>query len=117
MTYPPQDENLNLAYERTRLAAERTFLSWIRTGLTSVAAGLGVARLLFFRTPFHQHVAHIIGSLLVLWGLIAFVFAFWSYRKSYVKTHLNLYNPQFFWQMSCLIFTLITLVFVLFLIL
>lgn len=71
-----------LATERTRLAAERTLLSWIRTGLTGIGVGLAVARLLVFEQPWHQKIAHTVGQLLIVWGILIFIYALISYRRS-----------------------------------
>lgn len=41
----PHDEQLRLAYDRTRLANERTFAAWLRTGLAVAAGGVALAHL------------------------------------------------------------------------
>lgn len=78
----PNDERNILAQERTQLAAERTFLSWIRTGLTSIGIGIALARFIIFQQSEHQRLGHIIGQLLILWGVAIFVIALVSYRRT-----------------------------------
>jgi putative membrane protein len=64
-----------LASERTPLAAKRTFSAWIRTGLAAIGGGLAVARVLVFKSPAHELLAHAIGGLLVVWGASVFIHA------------------------------------------
>ena len=97
MTDPVNDPNLAdentqlarertlLANERTRLAAERTFSAWIRTGLTAIGGGFAVMRLLSFKTVDHQLLAQLIGRFLIVWGIVVFVFAIFSYLRSCKK--------------------------------
>lgn len=86
------EHRVMLAQERTRLASERTFLSWLRTGLTGVGIGVVVAKLpLFYQ---HQSLAKIIGSLLILWGIVIFVFALASYWSSYERLEIKVYKSS-----------------------
>jgi len=78
-----------LASERTLLAAERTFSAWIRTGLAGVGGGLAVVRLLIFKSYEHQIVAHLIGSLLVIWGAGIFIYAIIDYRRTCARLMLE----------------------------
>lgn len=82
---PLEVERNAFAQERTLLASERTFLSWIRTGLTGIGIGIAIARLVIFKTSFHQHIANWIGQLLILWGISIFIFALISYYRSCKK--------------------------------
>lgn len=98
-----------LATERTQLAAERTFLSWIRTGLTGVAGGLAVARLIAFQTLEHKRIAQWVGELLIVWGIIIFIFGLISYRRNCRRfTHLKDYQ-QALWQVVLIVVTVIIL--------
>ncbi|MBA3722239.1 MAG: DUF202 domain-containing protein [Parachlamydiaceae bacterium] len=80
LTLSLKDRN-ELAYERTRLAAERTLLSWIRTGLASIGIGIAVGHFLMFQQLEHQLIANVIGKFLIAWGIITFIFAFFSFRS------------------------------------
>ena len=42
----PVEPGIEDATRRTHLAAERTWLAWWRSGITSIAAGVGIGRLL-----------------------------------------------------------------------
>lgn len=102
---PYQYTRDDLAMERTQLAAERTFLAWIRTGLTGVAGGLAVARLISFHTIEHKRIAQWVGELLILWGIMVFVFALISYRRNYNRfAHLEDYQHSL-WQMTLVMLT------------
>src|ERR1700722_4065297 len=94
------DERTNLAQERTLLAAERTFLAWIRTGLTSIGLGVALARLIVFANAEHQHIGHLIGQLLIMWGICTFGFALISYRRSCYKIAQLTSFPIFLYQHS-----------------
>lgn len=76
------DQRHLLAEERTKLAAERTFLAWIRTGMTSIGIGIAIARFIIFRQIEHQYIGHLIGKLLILWGIGIFIFALFSYGRT-----------------------------------
>lgn len=75
-----EDSN-TLAQERTLLAAERTFSAWLNTALGAMAGGLAILRLLIFKTIFHKILAHIIGNMLIMWGMLLIVFAAIDYKK------------------------------------
>ncbi len=76
-------ERTFLAQERNRSALERTFLAWLRTGLACVGGGIAVIRLLTFEQPIHILYSHIIGSTLVLVGILVFFLSYLDYRTSY----------------------------------
>jgi putative membrane protein len=63
------------ATRRTHLAAERTWLAWWRTGLTSIAAGVGIGRLLPELTGGVTWPYVIVGAGYVLVGISMIVFA------------------------------------------
>ncbi len=74
-----------LSEERTLLAAERTFSAWLRTALAAIAGGVAILRLISFKTETHRIVAHIIGELLILWGILLIVLASIDYKKMHKK--------------------------------
>lgn len=87
-----------LDQERTLLAAERTFSAWIRTALAAMASGLGVLRLIVFKTEMHRIVAHIMGETLILWGYLIIALASVDYKitrsqlklaKNFKSSHLG----------------------------
>lgn len=84
-----ENERNLLAIERTRLASERTFLSWIRTGLTGVGFGVAVARFVVFHSPEKELQAKFVGQLLIVWGIIVFIFSLVSYWRSYKNYKLD----------------------------
>ena len=75
-------ERTFLAQERNRSALERTFLAWMRTGLACVGGGIAVIRLLTFQNPIHILFSHIIGSTLVLLGILVFFLSYLDFRSS-----------------------------------
>jgi putative membrane protein len=77
------EDRTDWAHERTLLAKERTFSAWVRTGLASIAAGIGVSRLLVALEP--GWLVGVLGTLLVVMGAAALAFGFWSYRKTLAK--------------------------------
>lgn len=70
-----------LALKRNLQAAERTYSAWVRTGFSIVSAGVAFAGLL------NQTVAvtfsNLVGSLLIIVGLLAFVYGWYGYYKTY----------------------------------
>jgi putative membrane protein len=89
------DKRNTVAEERTKLAAERTFLAWIRTGMTSMGIGIAIARFIIFRQIEHQQIGHLIGQLLILWGISIFVLALISYSRSVRRFKPALMGPPF----------------------
>lgn len=75
-------ERSELAVQRTILANSRTFSAWIRTGLSSVLAGLSIVNFIVGAETFHGFVLFI-GLLFVLIGIIIYIMAYISYKKSY----------------------------------
>lgn len=71
-----------LASERTRLAAERTISAWMRTGLASVGAGFAIIKLIYFQQEKHRLLAHGIGEVLIIWGMVIFIFALINFRHT-----------------------------------
>ena len=67
------------ADDRTLMAEERTFSAWVRTGLTSLATGVGIVKLIPNAQP--EWIVQTLGSILVVVGGLAFVFAFYGYRN------------------------------------
>lgn len=75
-------ERSELAVQRTILVNSRTFSAWIRTGLSSVLAGLSIVNFIEGAESFHEFVL-LTGLLFVLIGIIIYIMAYISYRKSY----------------------------------
>ena len=75
------EDRTDWALERTLLANERTLSSWIRSGIASVAAGVGLAKLL--GSIDFPALARSIGGLFVLVGTLIYLIAFWRYRQAY----------------------------------
>lgn len=76
-----QEKTTNmLAQERTLLSAERTFAAWIRTAIAAMAGGVAILRLITFKTDLHRIVAHIIGEMLIAWGLLLIAMALFDYK-------------------------------------
>lgn len=75
------EERTDWALDRTALAKERTFNAWLRTGLASVAAGVGVSRLL--KIEDFPLLTKMLGAILIAAGAALFVIAFWRYRQGY----------------------------------
>lgn len=93
----PKPEQLDkrglLSEERTKLAAERTFLAWLRTGMTSIGIGIAIARFIIFREIEHQQLGHLVGQLLILWGISIFGFALISYNRTMRRFHTPAAHP------------------------
>ena len=79
----------SLALERNLMAAQRTFTSWIRTGLAGVGGGVALTKILSFSHLAHQVLANLIGQLLILWGVLIFIFAFIGYGRTCSKLLLE----------------------------
>lgn len=82
ITVQMSGERSELAVQRTILANARTFSAWIRTGLSSVLAGLSIVNFIVGAEAFHFFVLFI-GLLFVLIGIIIYIMAYVSYKKSY----------------------------------
>ncbi len=74
-----------LAEERTLLAAERTFSAWLRTALAAIAGGIAILRLISFKSDTHRTIAHVIGEMLILWGILLIVMSSIDYKKTHQK--------------------------------
>lgn len=108
-----QERNL-LSQERTLLSSERTFLSWLRTGLTSIGIGIAIARLLLFENVQSAYLAHLVGQLLIVWGIAIFIFALGSYHRTYKKLYPLNKLSHYFTTVAFLTLALIVLSFILF---
>jgi putative membrane protein len=69
------------ANQRTLLAKERTFSAWVRTGIASIAAGLGLARLLTSIEP--VWLVKTMAAMFLATGAAIFALAFWRYRVTF----------------------------------
>lgn len=70
-----------LALKRNLQAAERTYSAWVRTGFSIVSAGVAFAG--WLRETDAVVFSNIVGSLLVLVGIMSFVYAWFGYRDTY----------------------------------
>jgi len=74
-----------LASERTRFAAERTISAWIGTALASVGGGYAIVRLLSYDNATHRLMAHIVGEVLIIWGIVILTLSLMDYRTTVKK--------------------------------
>lgn len=78
-------ERSKLAVQRTILANARTFSAWVRTGLSIVLAGLAIVGFIGEFQSFSTFTVLIglsIGILFVLLGILIYVMAYITYKKS-----------------------------------
>lgn len=79
---PLAEKRTILAVERNNMAAERTLLSWIRTGLAGLGGGVAMIRVIVFESSTQQLISHLIGWLLLLWGIAVFILAITEYEET-----------------------------------
>ncbi len=73
-----------LAIERTRLANERTFLAYFRSAIVFLSSGFAIVKLEILREiEWIGYVLILIGPMLLLIGLIRFMYVKRSIRKYY----------------------------------
>ena len=77
--------DIMLAEERTLLASERTFSAWLRTALAAIAGGVAILRLISFKSDTHRIIAHIIGEMLIFWGILLIILSSIDYKKTREK--------------------------------
>lgn len=70
-----------LALKRNLQAAERTYSAWVRTGFSIVSAGVAFAG--WLRETDAVMVSNVVGSLLVLVGILSFIYAWYGYYDTY----------------------------------
>lgn len=70
-----------LALKRNLQAAERTYSAWIRTGFSIVSAGVAFSGWLSQTDT--EVFSNIVGSLLVIAGILAFIYAWYGYFETY----------------------------------
>lgn len=104
------DQRGILSEERTKLAAERTFLAWLRTGMTSIGIGIAIARFIIFRNLENQHLGHLVGQLLVLWGIAIFGFALISYTHTMRRFRTSITYPFFGLVISTVILMILSFI-------
>lgn len=75
-------QRTSLAIERNLLAAERTFSAWVRTGLAGVGGGVLMMKMISYSQAGHAIAAGLVGQLLIIWGLMIFIFAYSGYRRA-----------------------------------
>lgn len=69
------------ALKRSLQASERTYSAWVRTGFSIVSAGVAFSGWLSQTDA--VIFSNVIGSLLVIVGLLTFVYAWYNYYKTY----------------------------------
>lgn len=99
-----------LASERTRFAAERTISAWIRTSLASVGGGFAIIRLLSFEHAAHRILAHAVGEILILWGMIILILSLVDYRQTAKKLVYSINKTNELWiSITILVFVMLSL--------
>jgi len=105
---------------RTRLAGERTLLAWMRTGLAMMGFGFVVARFgLFLRelavtqgqeAPRHTGFSLVIGTLLVVLGVVVNLAAAWQHRQflKRIEGHLPFVAPR--WSLGVIMATILAVI-------
>ena len=78
------DQSLQLSIERTILSNTRTYSAWVRTGLSLVLAGFGIVKFLGNNDDYQAFVS-LIGILFVLLGIAVYIYAYKSYKQSYMN--------------------------------
>lgn len=107
-------QRTTLALERNLMAAQRTFTSWIRTGLAGVGGGILIMKVLSFSRVEHKLIATMAGQLMILWGILIFIFAFTGYSR--ISSKLLLEHGELrpaFWGICIISITLIVVSFTL----
>lgn len=104
-----KDILITLAKERNRLAAERTFSAWLRTGLAGVGGGVVVIKFLTFSHAAHKALANMMGQMLILWGILIFIFALVGYFATYRS--LNEKTPSTFFTVGITLIALFLMAF------
>lgn len=84
----------SLAHGRSLYAAERTFAAWIRTGFSISGAGVTLATAL--QNTASRMISLVMGTILVLAGIIMFGYALYEYRNSfkYIKEVYDVSNDE-----------------------
>ena len=79
----------DLARNRTLQAAERTYAAWVRTCFTIAGAGWTFAQAL--QTNATNELALIIGGILIILGLLCFVYAWFGFKSvfDYLRKNMN----------------------------
>lgn len=75
------ENRTKLAHGRSILAVERTFAAWVRTGFSISGAGATIAGLLKNMKPLGA--GGLIGSILIVTGVLTFIYAWIEFRNSY----------------------------------
>lgn len=110
-------ERTKLASERNRLANERTFLSWIRTGLAIVGGGIAMMRLLTFEHLAHQRIAQAVGAILIILGIVMFIFSALDYRRSFKELKVKNGFAGSIWAVTAITIVLVVISIIIILIL
>lgn len=81
-----------LALKRNLQAAERTYSAWVRTGFSIVSAGVAFAG--WLRETDAVMFSNIVGSLLILVGVMSFMYAWYGYYDTYKWLNLMATTEQ-----------------------
>lgn len=75
------DKRTTLARDRTFYAIERTLAAWIRTGFSIAGAGVTLATAL--RNTSSRELSLTMGTLMIIMGILTFIYALYEYFESY----------------------------------
>lgn len=75
------DKRTTLARDRTFYAVERTLAAWIRTGFSIAGAGVTLATAL--RNTTTRGLSLAMGSMMIIIGILIFIYALYEYFVSY----------------------------------
>ncbi len=111
-----EEENQNTK-SREHLANERTFLAWIRTSIALIGLGFVIVKFTLFLKQISivledkmaipvRGYSGIIGVIMVAFGVILAMLAFWHFKKTGKQINNNTYQPS---NLLSMILTLIIL--------
>lgn len=75
------DKRTTLARDWTFYAIERTLAAWIRTGFSIAGAGVTLATAL--RNTSSRELSLTMGTLMIIMGILTFIYALYEYFESY----------------------------------
>jgi putative membrane protein len=106
----PTLSNTDLAFERTTLAYERTLMAWIRTAISLISFGFTIYKFFQEWRKTEQPVQSIFtpriaGMVMILFGLIALLFASVQHYAAIRKLRKD--YPKVQWSLSSLLAILI----------
>lgn len=95
----PTLSNTDLAFERTALAYERTLMAWVRTAISMISFGFTIYKFFQEWRKTEQPVQtiftpRIVGMIMILFGLIALLFATVQHYTAIKKLKRDYANVQ-----------------------